>query len=65
MRKLKNKLFLKATGPFEQVLLRNIVPPDVQRSPVIQRFEFTFELALKTLKDFYLIKEGLTPTMKL
>lgn len=56
MKKLKLELFFKALGAFEQVLSTNIVPPDVQMDAAIQRFQFTFELAWKALKDFYFDK---------
>lgn len=53
MKKLKVELFFKAMEAFGQVLSMNIAPQDVQRDAAIQRFEFTFELAWKALKDFY------------
>jgi hypothetical protein len=37
---------------FEQVLLTKTVAADIQRDAAIQRFEFTFVLAWKVLKDF-------------
>jgi nucleotidyltransferase substrate binding protein (TIGR01987 family) len=56
MKKLKSDLFFKAIDAFEQVLSTKTVPLDIQRDAAIQRFEFTFELAWKLLKDFYFDK---------
>ena len=55
--------FIKATHRLEEAVVdhRNI-PIDTVRDGVIQRFEFTFELTWKALKE-YMLEAGMTNIM--
>lgn len=60
MKPYDNKLnnFIKALNKLEEGLLQYDVKNELLRDGLIQRFEFTFELAWKTLKEVF-EEEGL------
>lgn len=64
LNKTKQINFIQATHRLEEAIVdyRNI-PIDTVRDGVIQRFEFTFELAWKTLQE-YMLEAGMANTMQ-
>lgn len=56
----RHELFAKALGQLRKGLTNFPNLSDLEQDGVLQRFEFTFELAWKTLQDYFAQESGYT-----